>query len=485
MKKRDLASSLILIVLTASSLISVGTLHFSQAQTGTNVSYIVGSDTTWTQSNSPYNFTGNVLVNVGVTLTIGSDATVNLNNYYLRVNGTLIIQPGATINIGLIGDGIQVNGVLSAIGTSANPVYINGNALWHNFPTPFASTSTITFSSSSTGWSQQTNSGSIVENAIVNFTGFEVANAVKISSCDFLSGDLTLLGGSPTVSDNNIACGFSLIDGMNVQLATSGLSPAVSNNRVTDGLYIEAGSGTVTDNVISGGLTVDDAYESPVSTLVERNLIGNSSVGISVGISSSYNNQAVIENNTVTSNSVGIQIGKYAPTISNNNIYGNSLNVKLTGQSSAQINLPNNWWGTTDQQAISQTIYDYKNDFNLGTVSFVPFLTAPNPEATPNPNLPLPTPAANPTPTPFYTLTNSTMHPVTQPPTQQTAKPSQPTNNSTPVTSQNSQGTPTFSLSVTGLLVVIAVLLAVIAVLIVGMVVLLRRTRKPSSNATT
>jgi len=74
---------------------------------------------------------------------------------------------------------------------------------------------------------------------------------------------------------------------------------------------------------------------------------------------------------------VGIQIGnQFSPPLRNNNIYGNELNVKLTGKASAQINLPNNWWGTADQSAISQIIYDYKNDFNFGTVNFTPFLTA-------------------------------------------------------------------------------------------------------------
>jgi hypothetical protein len=49
------------------------------------------------------------------------------------------------------------------------------------------------------------------------------------------------------------------------------------------------------------------------------------------------------------------------PTIVDNDIYGNSLNVKLSG-ATAEYNLTKNWRGTTDQQAINATIYDNKND---------------------------------------------------------------------------------------------------------------------------
>ncbi len=70
-----------------------------------------------------------------------------------------------------------------------------------------------------------------------------------------------------------------------------------------------SGSGSVTDNVISGGLTVNHLYGDAISTVIERKLIGNSSVGVSFSILNSYNNLAVIENNAVTNNSMGIQIG--------------------------------------------------------------------------------------------------------------------------------------------------------------------------------
>jgi hypothetical protein len=399
---KSLGLLLTIIIVISSLSIFVG-IPFGLAQNGTNVSGIIGSDTTWTQSNSPYSFTGNILVNYGITLTISSGVTVNLNNYYLRVNGSLIIQPSATINMALIGDeSIQVNGVLSAIGTPANPIKINGNSRPSGEFLSGTLYSRITFFPSSMGWNQQTNSGSIIENTIINSTEIDVASSAMISGNSFLRGSLTLLGDSPKVVNNNLASSISLINGIGlvsgneIPLATKNLSPVVSSNTISGGLYIEAGSGIVDDNTISG-LTISDAYSSIVSTLVERNMISGSSIGVSCNFQSSYNNKATIENNTITNNAVGVQLGSLSPTIVENNIYGNQMNAKLSG--SRDANLINNWWGTTDTQAINQTIYDFKNDFNLGTVNFVPFLTVPNPQATPNPNASIPTPTATPTPT--------------------------------------------------------------------------------------
>jgi hypothetical protein len=52
---------------------------------------------------------------------------------------------------------------------------------------------------------------------------------------------------------------------------------------------------------------------------------------------------------------------------------------------------------TTDTQAINQTIYDFKNDFNLGSLTFIPFLSSPNTQA---PTSPTSTPEPSTTPSP-------------------------------------------------------------------------------------
>ena len=89
-------------------------------------------------------------------------------------------------------------------------------------------------------------------------------------------------------------------------------------------------------------------------------------------------------NNSIASNYIGIKISELSaeyspsPVILNNNIYANEYNLK--SEVPDDLNATYNWWGTTDIPTINQTIYDFKYDFNSGTVNFVPFLTETNPE---------------------------------------------------------------------------------------------------------
>ena len=83
----------------------------------------------------------------------------------------------------------------------------------------------------------------------------------------------------------------------------------------------------------------------------------------------------------------------------NNNIQENT-NYNIYLKTNDNINATYNWWGTTDQSTISHTIYDYYEDFNLGKVTFVPFLTAPNLQApTLNTFQQSPSPSASTSPT--------------------------------------------------------------------------------------
>ncbi len=127
--------------------------------------------------------------------------------------------------------------------------------------------------------------------------------------------------------------------------------------------------------------------------IIEQNLVIANQVGLRINDGIAYTSTyPIVRNNTLAENDVGLEIkvnfnyGGVNPTIFFNNFLANrDFNVKLNRESVAHsfhdINATYNWWGTTDVQAINQTIYDFKNDFNLGNVTFIPFLNAPNPAA--------------------------------------------------------------------------------------------------------
>ncbi len=132
--------------------------------------------------------------------------------------------------------------------------------------------------------------------------------------------------------------------------------------------------------------------------------------GYAIKVSGSGN--SLIENNTIINSPDGIYIynapdDPLSVNITNNNIYSNGYNIYCS--SSSNINATYNWWGTTNSQAIEQTIYDFKNDFNSGNVTFDPFLTTPNPDAPAIPtSSPITSPASsNPTATPTINTTSS------------------------------------------------------------------------------
>jgi parallel beta-helix repeat protein len=363
---KKLVSTGFLVSILACGLILVGTFHFGTVQAATNVIGIINSDTTWTKSNSPYNLTGPAGIAKGVTLKIEPGVTVNLGSYYLVVNGTLYARGSSTENI---------------------------------FFNPYSSTwdysNAISFMPDSNGWNGQTGSGSVIENAV------------------FDSVSIGINGASPKINNNTFGGGYRL----KKAIAVSEGSAAIISNNTIDGAGSDSsafsggigcgGNALISRNSVFGwdsdGISIDGG-----SPIVEGNVVTNNKGGFRVDWSRS---SPVIRNNTIAKNLGGIRLlnGPW-PVIVNNNIYDNTnYNLYLhtdnvVGNPEHDVSATSNWWGTTDVAKINQSIYDFNDNFNLGKVNFVPFLTAPSPGAPPIPSSnPSPTPSPSPTLSPSPT----------------------------------------------------------------------------------
>jgi hypothetical protein len=396
---RKLATALMITVLIC------GFFFVTLTVSGENSANIISSDTTWAISNSPYTLASSVIVASGATLTI---------------------QPGVTVNINQ-GASLQVEGTLIAVGTNADNIQLSGSG-----------DIVIT---------QSVSSGTAIQDAVVNVRYLELCNSCKIDN-DTIDGNIYLFGGSPRIIDSNIVGEISGNE--------SSQAPVISNNNVVGQIGVEAGSPTIENNVVAGispgyqtvngssyapslciaifagpaeaawplnaviidntvtcGLDGIDAGEGGSTTAIIQNNLVENCTRDAMAISST----ATIENNTLINNNIGIYIFNFwssssfpsptLPKVMGNNIF-NSSQYNIYYESNMNLIATYNWWGTTNLQAISQTIYDHAFDPTLGTVSISPCLTAPNPQAYPNTSNLIAYPSVSPSPAQSSGSGNST-----------------------------------------------------------------------------
>ncbi|MCW4000788.1 MAG: right-handed parallel beta-helix repeat-containing protein [Candidatus Bathyarchaeota archaeon] len=418
------------------------------ASASESVSGLIAQDTTWTAAASPYHLTGPACILEGATLTIEPGVNVDFDDYYLRVNGTL-----------------------RAVGTASQPITFTTEKEQQN---PIQQ---IQFTASAISYSEQVNSGCILQNVMLNHVSLDIkGSSPKITKCAFIDSYWVAIlsrGGSPTISDNTfqqisyqgLSVDQSTIVTNNFFNLTTGFATAIvahdhaclTNNKIVgyyNGVNVEA-SVTVTGNVIVG--CSNAGAVTGTTGDFTRNYLAQNHIGISVAYG-----RCNIQNNAVVDNDIGLQIVRVSSgesgTVQNNNIVGSSQ-YSVSLEANQNVDLPNNWWGTSDAYAINQTIRDFKVDFNLGKVNFVPFLSAVNPNAPTSADVDI---ANVPTPPPTQTPTNPTAQPSALPPQQQDSSQSSGHQESQP-----------FSLNETVLAV--AVVLAVLALSIVAVVFLVRK----------
>jgi hypothetical protein len=341
--------SVFLLTIMFSGLLLAGNSFFGKAQTSTPVTGIIKADTTWTKANIPYILTGPVAIDKGVTLTIEPGVHIDFNSYYMQVNGTLIAK-----------------------GNGNNPV---------SFLTAEGHTSEIIFMPSSKNWNEETSAGSIIENCNIPSNSFKITingTSPKIAS-SISQALITINNGSPLIINNRFSGHISSI-------IINGGTPIISNNRLSDfRVVVEEGAPIIFSNTLVGSdRWSEGSFAGYSGTCIEalggnshisNNNIANCSTGILIG-------NGFVEKNTISNSAQDIIVkGSVSPIIRYNNILFSSQSVVLSEGANQNVDAANNWWGTTDEATISQSIFDNKNDFNLGAVTFTPFLDQPNQEA--------------------------------------------------------------------------------------------------------
>jgi parallel beta-helix repeat protein len=370
-------------ILTASMVaLLVCSLFFvcSSVRGSTDVGGIISQNTVWNIAGSPYQVTKKTLVDTGVILTIEPGVIVNINNdVYLQVNGTIIAK-----------------------GTSSSKIHFYGGQ--------------VRLTAGTTSYNEQTGVGSIMENVVFE-SGIDKRVTItdcspKIINCEFY-GQLYLTQSSSVVSNSYFNKNIHIIGGSCAitKNTIKGASLYIDPVQGTNSLNVVVSENTITDFSSGSGIYVSaNAIGSILNLRIEKNLIANNQVGIFVVSMMSPN----IQSNTIVNNEVGIKLLDYQGqtyVLQYNNLV-NKKNLFLNQWVGCpNIDAPNNWWGTTDKQAISDSIYDYNSDFNLGKVNFTPFLTEPNPNAPDASSIPTLTPEVSPVPEPSATPTPTSDQP--------------------------------------------------------------------------
>jgi hypothetical protein len=423
-------------------------LNSAKAQAPTQVSGEISSDTLWAKASSPYTLTGPINVDSNATLTIEAGTTIDTNSYYLAVYGILFAK-------GTSSDPICING-----GNNIYPIDFEFSKSWSEknasgsiIENAILSSAPIDILDSSPKISNNTlqeskiyiDGGSAVvtnntlTNCNISFTFVEEGSPI-LANNTIINGTISVNNGAPIPNFMIIANNTITNSGQNGVEITGGYAD-VYGNRISGGqcgIEVNNGYPYTHDNRISNcqyGILLS-SFSDPsniigTSPLIENNLITNNSQGLNVWLSGRLFLTAtkiyvgaisiVIQNNTIADNAIGLDlcdsngtfpISNYTggnikasvynstTTILYNNFENNNQTSLYLKDTSIDINATHNWWGTTQTQTINESIYDSKDNATIGSVTFVPFLASPNPQATPilkssaqpNPTITLPPP---------------------------------------------------------------------------------------------
>jgi hypothetical protein len=346
---------------------------------------IISEDTYWTFENSPYIITRNVLIEHGATLTIEPGVELKFDDFYY----------------------MQIEGKLIAEGTENNMITFTSNK---DSPAPrdwrsIKFMKNADYGSSFKYCKIEYAYTAIVLDEIIFYAAPNITNSIirdiSWGGIEYYTcGDYTI-NSSKQIANNTI---INSVDGHAIDIHfyvnSVNANLLVSNNtlRFNEGNAIVSssyeGNMTLTNNILMNNEGPGIVCHGD-NVNIKYNFIASNN-GPGIALAGAEGDSYLIEHNTIINNcdpndkdGGGINFEQHEDTTNivfrYNNIYNNTPYDTYNGREN-DINLPNNWWGTTDTEIIDQQINDYYDDFNKGKLNYTPFLTetdsdAPDPSA--------------------------------------------------------------------------------------------------------
>lgn len=363
---------------------------------------VIDTDTTWTAAGSPYYIAGDATVLEGVTLTV---------------------EPGATVELASFAN-LWVAGELVARGTAALPILFTGDATG----TEIARWGGVVFLDSSVD-ANYVEVDEYVEGSVLEHCIFEHATrAVRTHGASPYVSQCTFRYNECEAEENNMGgCGMLIVAGSQPRVVGCEFIDNVASGAEGGAIRVDHSAPIIQDNLFTGNSSIyggaittynilspivgntfennDGGFEggaislySSSSAFLNNRVVGNISTfdggGVHVCVDCFPHANPLIMDNTITDNVAAFEgaggVGAaYIRVLSHNNIYDNFLDDepadfawfnKISEGYPDWVQYPDarqNWWGTTDPEAIAATVHDGLDTDGYGTAHYEPFLTAP------------------------------------------------------------------------------------------------------------
>lgn len=435
---------------------AIGLPLFSEVSATTYVGGSLNGNTNWTVSNGPYSLTENLIIYSGETLSIQPGVVVNLRGYQIQVYGGLNAQGTNNNKIYFLSDGFSNSQIVFKSSSYQSCTIDYG--VFYSVPITIEGGSPRLSNSYFTGTSF---------NAVITITSGVATIIDNVISTSNAQHGIHITTGYVTISGNTIS-GARAQQGFGIY--NTGSTAPITANKITNfysGIYTNKPC-VIEQNIITNNINDGIVTEGTSGVIIKNNAINYNKCGIS--------RDADIQNNTIARNTYGLWGQTDNSIIRYNNIVDNTLeSIHLT--ESADVTITNNWWGTTDESTIRNTISDYDAALrpNLGIATFKPFLSSPAYAPAVQPSVvvptPPPTPSATVTPSPGSNTTYTpTPRPTDYPNPTYSPYPTYPDYSILPIEPTDEPGLFNFSLTdiTTAVVIVIAVSVAITIIVILS-----------------